>query len=67
MKPHRWFAVKFLRTPICAYCHSIRDDTNYWHRVEEYVSEHAEVTFSHSICPTCLPKVEAEMAEESQT
>ena len=23
--------------PICAYCKSIRDDSNYWHRVEEYV------------------------------
>lgn len=54
--------------PICAYCHSIRDDTNYWHRVEEYVSEHAEgVTFSHSICPKCFPKVEAEMAEENES
>ena len=21
--------------PICAYCKSIRDDSNYWHRVEE--------------------------------
>ena len=47
--------------PICAYCHSIRDDSNYWHRVEEYVSEHADVTFSHGICPKCLPRVTQEM------
>jgi len=47
--------------PICAYCKSIRDDSNYWHRVEEYVSEHADVTFSHGICPKCLPKVIDEM------
>lgn len=51
--------------PICAYCHSIRDDSQYWHRVEEYVSEHADVTFSHGICPTCLPRVAREMAAES--
>jgi DNA-binding response OmpR family regulator len=48
--------------PICAYCKSIRDDSNYWHRVEEYVSEHSDARFSHGICPKCLPKVEAEMA-----
>ena len=49
--------------PICAYCKSIRDDSNYWHRVEEYVSEHAEVTFSHGICPKCLPRVMEEITE----
>ena len=40
--------------PICAYCKAIRDDLDYWHRVEEYVSEHADVQFSHGICPDCL-------------
>jgi DNA-binding response OmpR family regulator len=50
--------------PICAYCKSIRDDSNYWHRVEEYVSEHADVTFSHGICPKCLPRVTEEMTTE---
>ena len=40
--------------PICAYCKAIRDDSDYWHRVEEYVSEHADVQFSHGICPDCL-------------
>lgn len=47
--------------PICAYCKSIRDDSNYWHRVEEYVGEHADVTFSHGICPKCLPRATQEM------
>jgi response regulator RpfG family c-di-GMP phosphodiesterase len=40
--------------PICSYCKSIRDDSNYWRRVEEFVSEYADVTFSHGICPRCL-------------
>jgi sigma-B regulation protein RsbU (phosphoserine phosphatase) len=40
--------------PICAYCKAIRDDSDYWHRVEAYVSEHADVQFSHGICPDCL-------------
>jgi phosphoserine phosphatase RsbU/P len=50
--------------PICAYCKSIRDDSNYWHRVEEYVTEHSDVQFSHGICPNCLPKIEEDMATE---
>jgi sigma-B regulation protein RsbU (phosphoserine phosphatase) len=50
--------------PICAYCHSIRDDSNYWHCVEEYVSEHSDATFSHGICPDCRAKVEQEMSAE---
>ena len=40
--------------PICSYCKAIRDDSDYWHRVEEYMTEHAEVKFSHGICPKCL-------------
>jgi DNA-binding response OmpR family regulator len=52
--------------PICAYCKSIRDDSNYWHRVEEYVSEHAEVTFSHGICPKCLPRVMEQIPEVAE-
>ena len=52
--------------PICAYCKSIRDDSNYWHRVEEYVGSHADVTFSHGICPKCLPRVTKEMTAEME-
>ena len=48
--------------PICAYCKAIRDDSNYWHRVEEFVSEHSDATFSHGICPKCLPAVDKQMA-----
>jgi DNA-binding response OmpR family regulator len=40
--------------PICSYCKAIRDDSDYWHRVEEYMTEHSEVKFSHGICPKCL-------------
>jgi len=40
--------------PICAWCKKIRDDSNYWSSVEEYVSHHSEAKFSHGICPDCL-------------
>ena len=39
--------------PICSYCKRIRDDHDYWQQVEDYISEHSDVRFSHSICPDC--------------
>ncbi len=42
--------------PICAACKNIRDDKNYWHRVETYISKNSEATFTHGLCPDCLPK-----------
>jgi hypothetical protein len=42
--------------PICSFCKQIRDDKGYWNRVESFVSEHTEVQFSHSICPSCIEK-----------
>lgn len=50
--------VKTLRgfLPICAHCKNIRDDKGYWCSVEEYVRVHADVDFSHGICPRCLEK-----------
>lgn len=43
--------------PICAYCKSIRDDENYWHGVESYISAHTNTRFSHGICPSCYAHV----------
>jgi CheY-like chemotaxis protein len=43
--------------PICCYCKKIRDDKNYWQRVEDYVSANADVRFSHGICPNCYEAV----------
>ena len=42
--------------PICAYCHKIRDDLDYWQRLESYIADHTAVKFSHGICPDCLEK-----------
>jgi PAS domain S-box-containing protein len=51
--------VKTLREilPICSYCRKIRDDENYWHTVENYISRHTSTQFSHSICPSCMASV----------
>lgn len=47
--------------PICAYCKNIRDESNYWQRVESYMSSHLEVEFSHSVCDQCKEKVLQEL------
>ena len=47
--------------PICCYCKKIRDDGNYWHRVENYITGHANVRFSHGICPDCNDKLKVDL------
>jgi CheY-like chemotaxis protein len=50
--------------PICSYCKKIRDDGNYWKQVEGYIEEHADVSFSHGICPDCYTSiVEPQLAD----
>jgi hypothetical protein len=39
--------------PICAWCKKIRDTDGQWLQLEQYLSSHAEVDFTHSICPEC--------------
>ena len=43
--------------PICSSCKKIRDDQGYWRQVEEYIRDHSEAEFSHSICPECAKKL----------
>jgi len=40
--------------PICASCKKIRDERDNWHELDRYVENHAEVRFSHGICPQCM-------------
>jgi PAS domain S-box-containing protein len=40
--------------PICANCKKIRDDKGYWTQIENYIRDHSEAEFSHSICPDCI-------------
>ncbi len=42
--------------PICMHCKEIRDDDGYWQQLEQYISDHADVQFSHGICDKCLEK-----------
>ncbi len=47
--------------PICASCKKIRDDKGYWNQIEEYIRDHSEAEFSHSICPECAKKLYPEL------
>ncbi len=48
--------LKMLRglLPICSYCKKIRDDKGYWSQIENYISTHSLMKFSHSICEECF-------------
>ena len=46
--------------PICSWCKRIRDDHNYWQKLETYFSERSGATFTHGICPECSAKLARE-------
>jgi hypothetical protein len=43
--------------PICASYKKIRDDKGYWNQIEEYIRDHSEAEFTHSICNECAEKL----------
>lgn len=47
--------------PICASCKKIRTDEGFWDQVEEYISRHSNIRFSHGICPECASKLYPDM------
>jgi DNA-binding response OmpR family regulator len=46
--------------PICAQCKKIRDDQNYWQRVEKYIAKNVDAKFTHGLCPDCAEAVRVE-------
>lgn len=42
--------------PICAYCRKVRDEDDYWERVETYIQKETGSRFSHGACPECCEK-----------
>ena len=51
--------------PICAHCKKIRDDTGYWTQLEIYMAQHADVSFTHGICPECMNDIRESMASDN--
>lgn len=50
--------------PICSYCKKVRDDQNYWQRIENYINERTGSEFSHSVCPDCYKREIVPQLEE---
>jgi GAF domain-containing protein len=48
--------------PMCAWCHKVRDDENFWHEVEDYLAAQPGTRVSHGVCPDCAAKFEEKVA-----
>ena len=49
--------------PMCAWCKKIRDDAGYWQQLEGYIQTHTGAEFSHSMCPDCFERAQADMPD----
>ena len=58
--------IKTLRglLPICSSCKKVRDDSGYWNKIENYIKEHSDASFTHGICPECAQKLYPELYKE---
>jgi len=44
--------------PICMYCKKVRDDSDYWREIEDYLHQQTGTDFSHGICPQCMTSLD---------
>lgn len=42
--------------PMCSYCKKVRNDGNFWERVENYIGSRMQAKISHGVCPECAEK-----------
>ena len=45
--------------PMCSYCKRIRDDHDYWQKLEAYLTTHSDAQVTHGICPDCFAREKA--------
>lgn len=41
--------------PVCAACKKIRTKQGDWIQMEVYIERHSQASFSHGLCPDCMP------------
>ncbi len=51
--------------PLCSHCKKIREDNGSWIVLEEYIEDHSDAEFSHSICPECSEKLYPEFYKKT--
>ena len=49
--------------PVCIKCKKIRDDSGYWHQLEQYLVKYSEAEFRESICGECSQKYYSQFYE----
>lgn len=57
--------IKTLRglIPVCAWCRKVHSHKGYWEKVEKFIEQQTDASFSHGICPECLARTEPEIFE----
>jgi PAS domain S-box-containing protein len=43
--------------PICSACKKIREEKMIWKPIEEYIRDHTDANFSHTLCPECAKRL----------
>ncbi len=61
--------IKTLRgfIPICSHCKKIRNDSGFWEQIESYLRDHADMVFSHGVCPECMEKYYSKYLDGTDT
>jgi sigma-B regulation protein RsbU (phosphoserine phosphatase) len=49
--------------PICSYCKNVRNESNYWERVDSYLTSHSDLNLTHGNSPNCLETVMKQLDE----
>ncbi len=57
--------IKTLRglLPMCAWCNRIRDEAGSWKKVDIYLTEHTDASFTHGICPECVKTFDEDLKD----
>ena len=55
-KPGSEAASELDMTPVCSYCHKIRELDGDWKKFETHLNEHYDTAFTHGICPDCVDR-----------
>jgi hypothetical protein len=50
--------------PMCASCHRVREDDDFWRGVDSYLTTHTDATVSHALCPDCVRRLYPELADD---
>ncbi len=50
--------------PICAACKRVRITDQAWQTIEEFIREHTNADFTHSLCPSCIAELYGDLPEE---